>query len=56
VYESSTVIYYGSGFHTTDYFNKPVGRGQSMNRKEWLNSNWSKHYGEDPPPPSGGKE
>lgn len=57
VYEApEAVIYYGSGFHSTDYFKQSKGRGQPMDRKEWLNSNWSKATGEKPPPPSGGKE
>ncbi len=42
------VIYNGEGF-SKDYFDKPVGRGQPMHKKEWLNSNWSRHYGEAPP-------
>ena len=57
VYTVSPVVYYGSGFHATDYFKgSSRGRGQSMNRVEALNADWSKKTGEAPPPPSGGKE
>jgi len=57
VYEApEAIIYYGSGFHSTGYFNRPKGRGQPMDKIEWLNSNWSKATGEAPPPKSGPKE
>lgn len=45
------VIYNGQGFHNTDYWPKNPGRGQSADRKEWLNSNWSRYTGDKPPPP-----
>jgi hypothetical protein len=57
VYEApEAVIYYGDGFHSTGYFKTSRGRGQPMDKKEWLNSNWSKATGEAPPKPTGGKE
>lgn len=57
VYEApEAIVYKGRGFHSTDYFTRSKGRGQPMDRSEWLNSNWSKHYGESPPPPSGKAE
>jgi hypothetical protein len=34
-----------------DYFSQPVGRGQPMDKKEWLNKNWSEYYKQPPPPP-----
>ena len=44
------VHYNASGF-SKDYFSRSPGRGQSWDKKENLNENWSKHYGEEPPPP-----
>ena len=34
-----------------DYFSENMGRGQPMDKKEWLNKRWSEHYNEPPPPP-----
>lgn len=42
------VHYNASGF-SKDYFSRNPGRNQSWDKKENLNENWSKHYGEDPP-------
>jgi hypothetical protein len=44
------VIYNAEGF-SKDYFDRPQGRGQPQDKKEWLNKNWSKYYGVKPPPP-----
>lgn len=43
-------IYNAQGFHRTDYW-KQSARGEPADKKEWLNSNWSKHYNEPPPKP-----
>jgi hypothetical protein len=45
------VIYNGQGFERTDNWKQNPGKGQSYDKREWLNSNWSKHYGEPPPKP-----
>lgn len=44
VFLSSPIHYNAQGFHTTDY-------DKNGDKLEWLNKNWSKFYGEDPPPP-----
>jgi predicted nucleic acid-binding Zn ribbon protein len=53
VYEASPIVYKGNGFHSTGYFKESQGRGQPMDKLEWLNSNWSEKTGEAPPKPSG---
>lgn len=45
------IIYNAQGFERTDNWKTNPGKGQSYDKKEWLNSNWSRHYGESPPPP-----
>lgn len=42
------VHYNAQGFHQTDYWKGNVGN-QEADKKEWLNRNWSKYYGEEPP-------
>lgn len=45
------VIYNGQGFERTDSWKTNPGKGQSWDKKEWLNGNWSRYYGEAPPKP-----
>ena len=42
------VHYNAQGFERTDNFKGNVGGG-TADKLEWLNSNWSKYYGEKPP-------
>lgn len=51
IYETSPEIWHTEG-SSRDYFSENMGRGQPMDKKEWLNKNWSAmHGGEKPPPP-----
>ena len=45
VFHSTLVKYNAQGFHTTDY-------DKHGDKLERFNDNWSKKYGEKPPPPA----
>ncbi len=48
LYKSVPVHYNAEGF-SKDYFSRSPGRGQPWDKRENLNYNWSKTYGEPPP-------
>lgn len=50
LYEMSTPIWNTDG-SSKDYFKESPGRGQSLDKKEWLRQKWSDTHNGAPPPP-----